>query len=110
MRREFVTVPSSAIPHRYARLGVLYLGTQPSGRGLLFREATVTGKKISGLGSAYSLPARKSGHRKSRSRLSGVTLSKEARAAVEAWAKMQPDQPRLNDAIRRIVQQGLATD
>jgi hypothetical protein len=42
--------------------------------------------------------------------LHSVRLSHEAREAVEAWAKKQPDKPTLPEAIRRLIEQGLATD
>jgi hypothetical protein len=42
--------------------------------------------------------------------LHSVRLSDEAQAAVEAWAKKQPDKPRLSEAIRRLIDHGLATD
>jgi hypothetical protein len=37
-------------------------------------------------------------------------LPAELLAAVEAWAERQPDKPILAEAIRRIVDLGLATD
>ena len=37
-------------------------------------------------------------------------LSDELRAAVERWAAQQPDKPTLAEALRRIVEDGLATD
>ena len=42
--------------------------------------------------------------------LHSVRLSDDARAAVEAWAKKQPDKPRMSEAIRRLIDDGLATD
>ena len=42
--------------------------------------------------------------------LHNVRLSDDARAAVKAWAKMQPDKPRLSEAIRRLIDRGFATD
>jgi hypothetical protein len=42
--------------------------------------------------------------------LSKLHLSDETRAAIKAWAKKQPDRPALSDAIRRLVDQALATD
>ena len=45
MRRELVTVLSSAIPHRYSPFGVLYQGTQPSGRGALVQGGDRDGEK-----------------------------------------------------------------
>jgi hypothetical protein len=37
-------------------------------------------------------------------------LSGELRAAVERWAAQQPDKPTLAEAVRRLVEDGLATD
>jgi hypothetical protein len=37
-------------------------------------------------------------------------LSGELRAAVERWAAQQPDKPTLAEALRRLVEDGLATD
>ena len=34
----------------------------------------------------------------------------ELRAAVERWAAQQPDKPTLTEALRRLVERGLATD
>ena len=42
--------------------------------------------------------------------LRSVRLSDDARAAVEAWAKKQPDKPNLSEAIQRLIEHGLATD
>ena len=42
--------------------------------------------------------------------LSKLHLSDEARAAIKAWAKKQPDRPALSETIQRLVDQGLATD
>jgi hypothetical protein len=39
-----------------------------------------------------------------------VHLSDELWAAVEAWAGRQPDKPTLAEALRRIIDRGLATD
>jgi len=36
--------------------------------------------------------------------------SGELRAAVERWAAQQPDKPTLTEALRRLVERGLATD
>jgi hypothetical protein len=37
-------------------------------------------------------------------------LSDEVRAAVEAWAERQPDKPTLAEALRRLIDRGLAND
>jgi len=37
-------------------------------------------------------------------------LSDELLAAVEAWAERQPDKPTLAEALRRIIDRGLASD
>jgi len=37
-------------------------------------------------------------------------LSDELRAAVEAWAERQPDKPTLAEALRRLIDRGLAND
>jgi hypothetical protein len=37
-------------------------------------------------------------------------LSGELRAAVERWATQQLDKPTLAEALRRLVEEGLATD
>jgi hypothetical protein len=42
--------------------------------------------------------------------LHSMRLSDDVQAAVEAWAKKQPDKPRLSEAIRRLIDHGLATD
>jgi hypothetical protein len=42
--------------------------------------------------------------------LHSTRLSDEARAAVEAWAKKQADKPMIAEAIRRLIEHGLATD
>jgi hypothetical protein len=42
--------------------------------------------------------------------LHSVRLSDEARAAVEAWAQKQADKPIISEAIRRLIDHGLATD
>ena len=39
-----------------------------------------------------------------------VRLSDEVRAAVEAWARKQPDKPSVPEALRRLIEHGLATD
>ena len=36
--------------------------------------------------------------------------SGELRATVERWAAQQPDKPTLTEALRRLVERGLATD
>lgn len=40
----------------------------------------------------------------------GLRASPETRAAVEKWAERQPDEPSLSEAIRRLVDLGLAKD
>jgi hypothetical protein len=40
----------------------------------------------------------------------GVRMAQDARQAVEAWAAMQPDKPSLSEAIRRLVERGLASE
>jgi len=40
--------------------------------------------------------------------LVGVRMPPASRKAVEAWAKQQPDGPSLSEAIRRLVDIGLA--
>jgi|GraSoiStandDraft_4_1057263.scaffolds.fasta_scaffold22475_1 hypothetical protein len=42
--------------------------------------------------------------------VSKLHLSDEARAAIKAWAKTQPDRPALSEAVRRLVDYGFATD
>ena len=37
-------------------------------------------------------------------------LSDELRDAVEAWAERQPDKPTLAEALRRLIDSGLASD
>ena len=37
----------------------------------------------------------------------GLRLAPEARAAVEAWAKRQPDRPSFSEAVRRLIELGL---
>jgi hypothetical protein len=37
-----------------------------------------------------------------------LRLSSEAQKAVEAWARRQPDKPTMSEAIRRLVERGLA--
>jgi hypothetical protein len=39
-----------------------------------------------------------------------IELSGELRAAVERWAAQQLDKPTLAEALRRLVEDGLATD
>ena len=39
-----------------------------------------------------------------------IELSGELRAAVERWAAQQLDKPTLVEAVRRLVEHGLATD
>jgi hypothetical protein len=39
-----------------------------------------------------------------------IELSGELRAAVEHWAAQQLDKPTLAEAVRRLVEDGLATD
>jgi hypothetical protein len=38
----------------------------------------------------------------------GLRMPPESRKAVEAWAKQQPHKPSLSEAIRRLVEIGLA--
>ena len=40
--------------------------------------------------------------------VTAIRLSSEFRAAVDAWAKSQDDKPPRSEAIRRLVQLGLA--
>jgi hypothetical protein len=42
--------------------------------------------------------------------LHSVRMSDDVQAAVEAWAKKQPDKPGFSEAIRRLIDHGLATD
>jgi hypothetical protein len=37
----------------------------------------------------------------------GFRAEAALRAAIEKWAKQQPDEPKLSDAIRRLVELGL---
>lgn len=39
----------------------------------------------------------------------GVRLSPEVRRSIEDWAARQPDEPSLSEAIRRLVEMGIAT-
>jgi hypothetical protein len=41
--------------------------------------------------------------------LVGVRMSPESRQAIEAWAKDQADKPSLSEAVRRLVDQALAS-
>jgi hypothetical protein len=109
MRREFLTVLSSAILPDRVRLGVA-ISAHSHQHEPTCGEVTVAEKTFSGSSSVHIPLTSRTGPTKSSHRSSSVSLSKEARAAVQAWAKMQPDRPRLNDAIQRLVQQGLATD
>ena len=36
-----------------------------------------------------------------------MRLSEQARAAVQAWAKKQPDKPTLSEAIERLIETGV---
>ena len=36
-----------------------------------------------------------------------MPLSEQTRAAVRAWAKQQPDQPTLSEAVERLVKTGV---
>jgi len=109
MGREFLTALSSAIPPYRVRLGVA-ISAHSRQHEATCGEVTVAEKTFSGSCSVHMPLTSRSGPTKSSPRSSSVGLSKEARAAVQAWAKMQPDRPRLNDAIERLVRQGLATD
>ncbi len=42
--------------------------------------------------------------------VTAIRLSPQFRAAVDAWAAMQEDKPPRSEAIRRLVQRGLASD
>jgi hypothetical protein len=37
----------------------------------------------------------------------GMRFAPEARKAVEAWAKRQPDKPTFSEAVRRLIERGL---
>ena len=37
----------------------------------------------------------------------GFRADSEMRAEIEKWARVQPDKPKLSDAIRRLVEIGL---
>ena len=39
----------------------------------------------------------------------GLRVSDELRAAIVKWAEYQPDTPKLSEAIRRLVEMGLAS-
>jgi hypothetical protein len=39
----------------------------------------------------------------------GIRLARDKRRAVEAWAKTQLDKPSLSEAVRRLVELGLAS-
>jgi hypothetical protein len=38
----------------------------------------------------------------------GVRATDELRVAIERWAKLQPDTPKLSEAVRRLVEMGIA--
>jgi hypothetical protein len=45
-----------------------------------------------------------------RDRMPPSELSGELRVAVERWAAQQPDRPTLAEAVRRLIEDGFATD